>query len=41
MTQQFLETEEESDEAIVRELDISHLAIEDDTPVDNVFDPLQ
>ncbi len=33
MTQQFLE--QESDEAIVEELDISHLVIEDDTPVDN------
>ena len=35
MAQQFLETEQEGDEAIVQELDISHLAIEDDTPVDN------
>ena len=34
MTQQLLNTEENSEE-IVTELDISHLVIEDDTPVDN------
>jgi Uma2 family endonuclease len=34
MTQRFLDTEEYSDE-IITELDISHLTLEDDTPVDN------
>lgn len=34
MTQQLLDTEDYSEE-IVTELDISHLVIEDDTPVDN------
>jgi Uma2 family endonuclease len=35
MTQQLLNEETESDDDIVHELDISHLVIEDDTPVDN------
>ncbi|MEM1307927.1 MAG: Uma2 family endonuclease [Cyanobacteria bacterium P01_H01_bin.153] len=33
--QQLLENEAQNDEAVVTELDISHLVIEDDTPVDN------
>ena len=35
MTQQLLNTEAPEIEEIVTELDISHLVIEDDTPVDN------
>ena len=35
MTQQLLNTEELDTEAPITELDISHLVIEDDTPVDN------
>ena len=35
-SQQLLENETQPDEAIVTELDISHLVIEDDTPVDNL-----
>ena len=35
MTQQLLNTEEFDSEEIVTELDISHIEIEDDTPVDN------
>jgi Uma2 family endonuclease len=35
MTQQLLNEETASDDDIVQELDISHLVIEDDTPVDN------
>jgi len=40
MTQQLLNTEENSEE-IVTELDISHLVIEDDTPVDNFQSEVQ
>jgi Uma2 family endonuclease len=40
MTQQLLNTEDDSDE-IVTELDISHLTIEDDTPVDNFQSEVQ
>lgn len=40
MTQKLLDTEEYSDE-IVTELDISHLTIEDDTPVDNFQSEIQ
>lgn len=40
MTQRLLDTEDYSDE-IVTELDISHLTIEDDTPVDNFQSEIQ
>jgi hypothetical protein len=40
MTRRLLDTPENS-EAIVTELDISHLIIEDDTPVDNFQSEVQ